>query len=467
MSDEVGSAALSAGQKAVEVGAELIKLLAPLAQKMLSEVYHNSVDGLNNIGEKIYDIKSKGTVSNKGLLVEAQKAKSGISTTNNILAKDIDTYAAKAKQYNIPIAIIGNGEKQTIEFLNRDKGIIEQITQEIIQERLKEAPQSVKSFSVSENSVTAMKSAFEEHGIECQFLKSADGKIKCVYPAENAEQVAVVKEDYKQMHKEIAENIEIRNDENKITVYDKKLGKSFVFENTNKAQTMQILREQFGYSAAKSDLAANKICRDLRLDKEKFFSNSEQYDNINSLKTNIRYPSDDLTLREMQFNAVNFKDGGTTHIFIQNGDKTAALTPDKMTEADMKKIFINRLGMTENQAEKAVAKSQKINNQIKSQIEERAIDKGGISHSIRIERTSQNGFSVMNGGKSKFYNFSTINIEDKIARDFEIPKENARNVVEKAKNQSVIQNKINNAVKNKKPSIPETPKIKESKGLKR
>ena len=43
MADEVGSAALQSGQKIIEVGAELIKLLAPLFEKMLKELYHNSV----------------------------------------------------------------------------------------------------------------------------------------------------------------------------------------------------------------------------------------------------------------------------------------------------------------------------------------------------------------------------------------------------------------------------------------
>ena len=50
----------------------------------------------------------------------------------------------------------------------------------------------------------------------------------------------------------------------------------------NKAQTMDMLREQCGYSEAKADLAANKICRDLKLDKEKFLAHMEQYDNLNS-----------------------------------------------------------------------------------------------------------------------------------------------------------------------------------------
>ena len=109
-------------------------------------------------------------MSAKNLVLEAQKAHSPISSTSNFLARDAEQIAAKAKQYNIPIAIIGSGEKRTIEFLDRDKAAIEQITNEVMQERLKEAPQSVKCFSVGENNVSTLKSAFEENEIECQFV---------------------------------------------------------------------------------------------------------------------------------------------------------------------------------------------------------------------------------------------------------------------------------------------------------
>ena len=474
MSDEVGSAALQSGQKVIEVSAELIKLLAPLAEKLLSTVFHKSVDGINDVGGKIANKVSKGTVTNKALFTETQKANCGISTTSNILSMDVENFVKKAKQYNVPVAVIGNGDKQTIEFLNRDKGVIDQITQEIMQERLKEAPQSVKSFTISENNVTAMKAAFEERGIDCQFMKSADGKIKCVYPAADVEQVAVIKNDYKQMHKEVADNLDVQLGENEILVADNQLGKLFAFSPMNKAQTMQMLQEQFGYSEAKADLAANKICRDLGLDKEKFLANTEQYDNLNSLKTNIRYQSDDLTLRDMRFDAVNFKDGGTTHIVIQNGDKTASLTPDTMTETEMKNICTNQLGMTEHQAEKAVEKSAKINRQVNSRIEERSVGKDGVSHSVQIERSSKDTFVVKYGGNSRTYNFNTINVADKISRNFNIPLENAQNIVDKAKQQSVLQNRIQTALKKKKTAAsqatlaPETPKVKinESKGLK-
>ncbi len=617
MSDEIASAALSSSQKAIEVTLELIKMLAPLAQKLLAEIYHRSVGGINNIGGKIANAKAMGTVSNKGLIAAAQKANSPISTTSNFLARDAELVAAKAKEYNIPVAIVGKGEKQTIEFLDRDKGVIEQITNEIMQERLKGAPQSVKCFSVGENNISSMKTLFEENGIECQFVTGANGKISCIYPAENAEQVAVIKADYKKAHAQIEmgctftpnvpetqrqteikeqivqlentpENPEMRNakyeeiaaglsdaptyseknmelvnkqmpdakmvagkaywesqgftlnenakgieivapqmddegnpvlDENgkqtftsttvydisetnalektlnneiddlrkeyddekisafdlaedkKVIVSDELSGKSVeitVDDNFRKSDAVDIFRNELGYSDVQADIAANKMCYDLGLDKETFFAKPTQLDNVDALKTNIRYESDDLTIRDIRYDAVNFKDGEDTHLILQNGDKAVGLTPAKMTESEMRDICVNQLGISEYQADKAVAKAVKIESQVRSQMEERAVDRQGVSKEIGIERTSDKTFCVTLGDKSRTYNFSTINIADKIARDFDIPKENARNIVAKAQKQSVLQNRIHNAAKKKKQAAPKTPKVKlnEGKGLK-
>ncbi len=648
MSDEIASATLSTSQKAIEVALELIKLLAPLAQKFLSEVYHKSVDGIYDVGGKISNAKALGTVSAKNLVLEAQKAQSPISSTSNFLARDAEQIAAKAKRYNIPIAIIGSGEKQTIEFLDRDKAAIEQITNEVIQERLKEAPQSVKCFSVGENNVSTLKSAFEENGIECQFvggrqkLPPEDGKILCIYPAECAEQVAMIKADYKKAYGEISEQFSVManapeterqreiseridaltnaeiGSEQRSQVYDSILadmknrnvdipqysesnlqliqnempyakqaaGKSFweqqgytlnenakgvdilapqidengspvlngdgkqVFTNitvydiseTNayetavrdeisslhseydkekaaafagwdkkeitvsddvsgrnvtltadqltKAQVSQAIQENLGYSAAKADIAANKVCYDLNLDRQAYFAKPTQIDNVDALRTNIRYQSDDVTLRDTRFDAVNFKDGDTTgrreafaqsaartphiqsersdtHIVLRHGDNAVGLTPAKMNHDEMKKLCVSKLGMSEYQADKAVSKAVKIESQTRSKIEERTVNKQGISKELHIERTGENAFNISMGGKSRTYNFSTVGVEEKIARNFDIPLENAQNAVAKAKKQSVLQNKINNAVsKKKKPIAPDKPKIGVDKGLK-
>ncbi len=110
MSDEIASATLSTSQKAIEVALELIKMLAPLAQRFLAEIYHKSVDGMNNVGGKIANAKSMGTVSTKNLIVEAQKGGSPISATSNFLARDAAVVAEKAKEYGIPVAVKGSGE---------------------------------------------------------------------------------------------------------------------------------------------------------------------------------------------------------------------------------------------------------------------------------------------------------------------------------------------------------------------
>ena len=617
MADEVASAALSTGQKTVEVMLELIKMMAPLAKNLLEEIYHKSVDGINTVGGRIANAKAVGTVSNKGLVVEAQKENSPISTTSNFLARDAERVAEKAKEYKIPVVIVGNGDKRTIEFLDRDKGIIEQITNEIMQERLKGNPQSVKCFSVGANNVSSMKQLFEENGIEYQFIANKDGKISCIYPAECAEQVAVIKSDYKvahtnvEMNCEITPNIpetetlkaiksqiaqlesdlentearskfyeeisadtsidypvysegnmeriseqmpeatrvagkafweergytlsenakgieiiapqvddkgepvlddngkqtftsitvydisetdayeksvnikiaELQSDYDKekmevfstsesksVTVSDKISGKSVeitVDGKTRKNDVMKIMRDELGYSAVQSDIAANKLCYDIGLDKTRYFSSPTQTDNIDALKTNIRYASDDLTIRDIRYDAVNFKDGKETHLILQNGENAVGLTPAKMSKAEMKEMCVSQLGLSEYQAEKAVDKAVKIESQVRSQMEDRTVDKQGITRELSIERTSNNVFIVKSPDKTKVYDFSSINLEDKIANDFDIPKENARNIISKANNQSVLQNKIRNAVKKKSAPSPERPKLSESKVMKR
>lgn len=470
MSDEVASAALSSSQKAVEATLELIKILAPLVKQFLSEVYHKSVDGINAVGGKIADARAAGTVSNKGLIAQAQKANSPVSVTSNFLARDAERLVEKAKEYKIPVSVVGNGEKVTVEFLDRDKGIVEQITNELIAERVKDAPQSLKCFSVGENNVSSMKVMFEENGIECQFTRSADGKVKCIYPAENAEQVEVIKSDYKKIHNDVAEKFSVeRNENGGVSVSDSNLEKSFSLTPLNKSQVSNALQEKLGYSPAQADIAANKLCYELGLDKQKYFAKPTQLDNIKALQSNIRYQSDDITIRDVRYDAVYFKDGNEPHIILQNGEKAVGLTPSKMTENEMRDMCVNQLGLTEHQAEKAVAKAEKINNQIRSKVEERTIDDKGISVEMHIERVANNAFTVSMGEKSRTYNFSMVGVEDNIARDFKVLLENAKNCVSKAQNQSVLQNKIRSSLKKKKPTTTEAPKVKlnESKGLKR
>ena len=466
MSDEVASATLQTSQKAIEVALELIKMLAPFAEKLLSEMYHKSVSGVNFVGGKIANARAAGTVSNKALIAEAQKAQSPISSTSNFLARDAERITEKAREYKIPIAIIGNGEKQTVEFLDRDKAVMEQIFSEVMQERINGAPQLVKCFSVGENNIVAMKAAFEENGIECQFMGGKDGKVTCIYPAENAEQVAIIKEDYKKMHNEVAEHCKIAAD---IPETEKM--------TEIKAQIDELKNAEIG-SPMRSEVY-DKTLSEMREKGVKFPEYSENNNRIierempeaKQAAGKAFWESQGFKLNEgakgIEIIAPETDDKGNP-VLDENGNKTVGLTPAKMTEAEMKDLCVNELGLSEYQADKTVAKAVKIEGQVRSQIEERTVDKQGISREINIERTSDNTFSVKLGNKEKFYNLSMINLDVKIAEHFDIPRENARNIINKAQKQSVLQNRINNSVNKKKPlkAAAETPKIKTSKGLK-
>lgn len=456
MSDDLASTALNVSQKGLEIAAEIIKMLAPYAKKG-AEMALNAV-----MGERA------GVVSNGELVAAAQKAGSPISTTSNFLARDAQSFAEKAKEYKIPVAVVGHGEKVTMEFLDRDKGIVEQITNELMAERLKENPQSVKCFSVGENNVSSLKAMFEENNIECQFLRSSDGKIKCVYPAENTEQVAVIKEDYNKIHKEVAKNFSVkRNEDGSLYVSDSRLEKSFPLTPLNKSQVSKALQEKLGYSSAQADIAANKLCYELGLNKEKYFTKSSQLDNLKALQSNIRYQSDDLTIRDIRYNAVYFKDGADPHILLQFGDNAIGLTPAKMSRDEMLSICKNQLGLTDNQSQLAIAKAEKIESQMRSKVEERTIDDKGLSLEMHIERTANDAFTISLGDKSQSYNFSDKNATEKLSKDFGVPLENAKNAVSKAQKQSVIQNKIRNAANKKNAPAPEKPKLSESKVKKR
>ena len=90
---------------------------------------------------------------------------------------------------------------------------------------------------------------------------------------------------------------------------------------------------------------------------------------------------------------------------------TQSFKPVKMTADEMKKLCIDELKMSEYQAERATVKAVKIESQVRSQLEERAVAKDGVSKEMHIERKTDLSFTISMGDMSKSYNFGTINVE--------------------------------------------------------
>ncbi len=442
----------SAAQAGVEITAELLKLLAPaLARggiKILGTGGKLLGFGIDKATNAILDAKAEGTVSRKHLFAEAAREKSEVKCTDSFPTDVTEKLVEKAKENHIPISVNGEGANRSISYLERDKDVVAQIMQEWQAERL--APkeniqgQGVTSFAVrDEQNVDAIKSQFEQNGVECWFTQNQDGNIRCNFKSADAEKAEIVIEDFKKTQSEITERCKINsgNSEKEAVISDGEKSITInVDNNLRKSDVSGILREELGYTPVQAELAANKLAGELGLGDD-YFTPPSQMNNMDKMQVNIRYGSDDISIQDISFSAVKLSDGENVRVNVTNGDNSVIVTPAELSDEELKTVFTERCGMSEIQAEKAVAKARKIDTQIQNKQRE-TVFRHDTQRSVDIERTSRDAFIVKAEGTTKSYEFGQINLEEKIASDFGIPAKNAHNVVQKARGQSVIQNRI-------------------------
>lgn len=231
--------------------------------------------------------------------------------------------------------------------------------------------------------------------------------------------------------------------ENKsVTVTNEENGKSVeiaIDDKLRRSDVEEMLRENLGYSTVQAELAANKLGAELGLPDD-FYADYIQSANIERILVNIRYKSDDIALQDISFSAVKAQNENVM-LNIENNGKTVLIAPAELSDDELKNIFYEQLGMSEIQAEKAVEKSRKIDRQINAKLQE-TVYNHDESRTVNIERTSADAFTVTDGAKIKSYTFNQVNLAERISEDFGIPKENASNIIKKANNQSVVQNKL-------------------------
>lgn len=442
MGDELASTSLGLAQKSMEMGVELIKMLAPLVSKL----YIRFQDEHSVTGE----------VTRAQLFAEAGKSGSAIMSDSNFLAKDAENIAEKAKKYGIPVSITGDGEKSTISFLERDKAVVSQILQETMQERMKTAPQEVKHFAVSEHNVQTIKEAFAKNGVECCFAQNANGQIYCQYQSKDAEKVSVIKAEFKAMRNEVADNLKVEPSKSGLgTITDTSTGKNIDLSqyggSIKQYQAVNILQKEFGYNKDKAILAANKLCDDLHLNPKEFLARTEQLENLKLMKTNIRLKEESVLLKDTTFNAVHFSDGEHLHICVTDRDKSVFLTPAAMSREEMKKLCVTELDMSDEKAEAAVEKTINIDTQINSKVKETTIFRNNnVQQTAEIDRTSNNSFSVKVGTTKRDFDFDDPDLIAKLGKSFGITEGKAQSIINKAKHQSAFLNNIEKTAKSAK-----------------
>lgn len=317
-------------------------------------------------------------------------------------------------------------EKQGFQLNDNAKGIeinapqMDEDGKPILDENGKQSFTKTPVYDISETNATEM--------INSKKLNSIDTKIeelKSEYKAESSRAFAETE----------SKKVTISDGENNIEIN--------VDKTTHKSDVEALFKENFGYDDVRAELAANKLADEFGLGETYFEPKVEASitQNIDKMMVDIKYSSDDISIRDISFSAVKLKGRENIQINIANGDEQVLVEPSALSDEELKTVFKEHLGMSELQAEKAVVKARKIDGQIMDRLRETVHTHTG-SESLGIERTSANSFMVKAGEQTKVYDFSQVDLEKAISEDFKIPAENAKSIISKAKSQSVVQNKI-------------------------
>lgn len=455
ISEDLAGQSMAIAQKSAEIAVEIARLL-----KSIYDSHSRSITV-----DKEFNIKS-------GEVKLSKLKKSGsISMQTNISAHDIETIAAKAKEYDIPVSFIGKGENAenvTLAFRTDDKAAVDEILQEIMTEKLAVKPNDYLTFKMDNlGEAHTMAAMLKKSDIPADIVKGADGKYQCIYEAKHAEAVKIVKSDFKEIHSEIANNLSIERKDDGFVLTDKALNKSVTMSALpTKEQLIKVLSnpQQFGYSEEKSMEAANKFESTLSGDKLGYFrTDTRQAALLNNFDRNICLKDDSLLIRPYSFTRANFSSDNVNRYIVSSGEKAAALIPDKMSRAELQDAVRYKLGVTDPETVKAIVdKAEKIEVANKVAEIKKEAENSRQNGDIGIERRSERIFEASQGNVRKSYDLTDKKQIKALQKDFGISEKKAGEIFQKAKNQSPLQNDFHKMEEQSK-SAEKTKPVKEKK----
>lgn len=462
MSEDLAGQSISMAQKSAEIAVEIARLLKSMYDGHRNKQL-NHTSAKEKTGEPL-NIKS-GEVKLSKL-----KQAGNVSMQTNISARDIEIITAKAKDYDIPVSFIGKGENSesvTLAFRTEDKAAVDQILNEVMTEKLSVKPNDYLTFDLDNlGEAQAMSEMLKENDIPADITKGANGKYQCIYEAQNAEAMKIIKADLKEAHQSISKDFDIESNGKKYSLTDKATEKTITLSSLpTKEKFMRICREQFGFSEHKAVEAANKFESTLSGEKLEYYrTDTRQAALLNNFDRNIRLKDESLLVKPYSFTRANFYSDSVNRYLVSNGEKAAALIPEKMSREEMSDTVRYKLGVSDPEVVKAIVdKTEKI--EVANKIAEikKEAEKAKQNGDIAIERRSEKFFEVSQGTVKRSYDLTDKKQAIKaLQKDFGISAEKAERIFQKAQNQSTLQNdfhrmsektKVNNKpVKEKKTS---------------
>lgn len=428
----------------MEITKKSIDILLDLAKALLQQSKNQARSLLSDDSS----LKS-GKISYKKLKSYSENTKQNLIMQDNISKEDLDTFAKKTKSMNVAYSVFQNGDSYKIAFLEADKAAVNSVFNDIVKERLQAKPDDFIKAQINADEIDSLKEMSKQNNIKADFIADKDGNIFIVNQVKDKLAAEKIRTELSGIKTYVQKNFECSVDgkAEKIQISDLEQNKTLKLGKLpTQAKLERVLQEQFGYGAVKAHEASEKFAQSLTAQQLGYFkANTQQINNLEYFQKDITFKDDNILVKDFSFSRVRFNDDKIDRLMISDGDKSVTLIPDKVSKTDMEKSVRQELGITDSsQLEALVNKAVKCQEQFKQKDtelkKEMHADKSG---EYSIERLHENKMQVQFGDVVKRYDMkdrkAAINA---MCADFDMSKEKADVVFNKAKRQSPLHNDL-------------------------
>lgn len=425
----------------MEITKKSIDILLDLAKALLQQRKNQARSLLSDDSS----LKS-GKISYKKLKSYSENTKQNLIMQDNISKEDLDTFAKKAKSMNVAYSVFQNGDSYKIAFLEADKAAVNSVFNDIVKERLQAKPDDFIKAQINADEIDSLKEMSKQNNIKADFIADKDGNIFIVNQVKDKLAAEKIRTELSGIKTDVQKNFECSVDgkAEKIQISDLEQNKTLKLGKLpTQAKLERVLQEQFGYGAVKAHEASEKFAQSLTAQQLGYFkANTQQINNLEYFQKDITFKDDNILVKDFSFSRVRFNDDKIDRLMISDGDKSVTLIP-KMSKTDMEKSIRQELGITDNsQLEALVNKAVKCQEQQRDTDlkKEMSADKNG---EYSIERLHENKMQVHLGNVTKRYDMRDRKAAIKeMCADFDMSKEKAEAVFNKAKRQSPLHNDL-------------------------
>ena len=344
MGDNVASASLQFGSKAVEVGGHLAIKTIDVIAKLLEALIAKAKADRANKAVKARDLKDlkPGAVSLKKLKENARRTGDLVVFSQQGISREDKAYiVAKAKQYGIPVAFNQSDDKDCIypQVRKTDLPVFQKICTEMMDSKLAERPKDFKAFKINGWEQPFITNELNKFDVPANFFNTSKGERICFYDNKYDKVMKIVTGEVHRKCAEVEADLSFSKSEDGFyTLKSASTGEAISFDELpTQDELSEQFQAKFGYDENKSKIACAKFGEECLSAEEKtlFFSEDPQRD-FTEINGYISVEGEDIRCKEYTCWRLTPKtDENPRIVFSDTNGNFAVLEPEKMSAKQM------------------------------------------------------------------------------------------------------------------------------------